>query len=282
VEAIRLSWARQDFEQRLGIPGCKWTGVNSWFVFVLGALITLGFYGILLSLSQSNYFYGMFVTRGNFTVYSIVFFSAWAVGFLIVKWRKVAFQRRALEYLVVPQDADFVLSTTTVGEVISNIYDTVDDPKYFVLFNRIVIALSNLRNLGQVTDVDDILRSQADHDESVMETSYALLRGLIWAIPVLGFIGTVLGLSDAIGQFSGVLQTADDISMIKDSLKGVTGGLATAFETTLQALVAALFIQMMLTFLKKSEEEFLDSCKEYCAKHVVNRLRIMPYELVED
>ena len=28
-----------------------------------------------------------------------------------------------------------------------------------------------------------------------------------------------------------------------------------------------------------SEEEWLDECAEYCTKHVVNRLRIMPYEM---
>ena len=95
---------------------------------------------------------------------------------------------------------------------------------------------------------------------------------------MLGFIGTVLGLSSAIGSFGAVLQTADDLSQIKSALQDVTGGLATAFETTLQALVAALFVQLLLTFLKKSEQEFLDACSEYCTRHVVNKLRIMPYQ----
>ena len=111
-----------------------------------------------------------------------------------------------------------------------------------------------------------------------METSYSLLRGFIWAIPVLGFIGTVLGLSQAIGGFGEVLGTNNDMSQITSSLKIVTSGLATAFETTLEALVAALAIQLLFTFLKKHEEEFLDDCAEYCHRHVVNRLRIMPYQ----
>ncbi|MCA9124128.1 MAG: MotA/TolQ/ExbB proton channel family protein [Planctomycetaceae bacterium] len=220
----------------------------------------------------------MFLVRGMYVPYCIVFLTAWSFVVLFVKWRKLAFQRKSLRHLVIPQESDFVLSSTTVEEVINNVYATVDDPKYFTLYNRITVALSNLRNLGRVTDVDDILRSQAEHDESVMETSYALLRSFVWAIPVLGFIGTVLGLSQAIGGFGSVLETADDISQIKDSLQDVTGGLATAFETTLQALVAALLIQLTLAFLKKSEEEFLDECQAYCAKHIVNRLRIMPFE----
>src|SRR5690606_19308079 len=115
-------------------------------------------------------------------------------------------------------------------------------------------------------------------DESTMETSYSLLVGFIWAIPVLGFIGTVLGLSEAIGGFGAVLGESHDISQIANSLRTVTGGLATAFETTLEALVAALAIQILFTFLRKSEEEFLDECAEYCQVHVVNRLRMTPFD----
>ena len=95
---------------------------------------------------------------------------------------------------------------------------------------------------------------------------------------VLGFIGTVLGLSDAIGGFGGVLESAGEISEITQALKGVTAGLYTAFDTTLVALIAALVIQLLLTFLKKAEEEFLDACAEYCSRHVVGRLRVMPFE----
>lgn len=44
-----------------------------------------------------------------------------------------------------------------------------------------------------------------------METSYALVQGFVWAIPVLGFIGTVVGLSQAIGGFTAVLQGVDKV-----------------------------------------------------------------------
>ena len=105
-----------------------------------------------------------------------------------------------------------------------------------------------------------------------------LLRGFIWAIPILGFIGTVMGLSQAIGGFGSVLGNTDNMAEITAALQVVTAGLSIAFETTLIALVAALILQMLMTFLKKAEEEFLDACTDYCLRHVVSRLRIMPYE----
>ena len=240
----------------------------------MAVLLTISFYAAIMPI-QGTWFGDMWTKRGP-TPYAIAFLSCWSVAILFVKWRKIRFQRKALQYHVMPDDPAYVLSAASVEPVLARVYATVDDPRNFILFNRIVVALSNLRNLGRVTDVDEILRSQAAQDESTVETSYALLTGFVWAIPVLGFIGTVLGLSEAIGQFSGVLGAASDVDQISGALKGVTAGLATAFETTLEALVAALFIQLAITALRKSEEEFLDEAMDYGLRFVVGRLRILP------
>ncbi|HQX51237.1 MAG TPA: MotA/TolQ/ExbB proton channel family protein [Planctomycetaceae bacterium] len=273
-----LRWNRMDIEQRLYGGGGRFTRVNMLRSSVVGLAISVLFYLPLIAFPKLP-LSRMFLERGS-TPYAIVFLSAWASFALIIKWRKLALQRRCLqeEYRVVPATPGFILAASSVDVVMNNIHNTVDDPRHFVLFNRIQIALSNLRNLGRVGDVEDILRAQGGHDESSMETSYSVLNSFVWAIPVLGFIGTVLGLSQAISQFGGVLQGAADMEAIKSSLQGVTGGLATAFETTLEALVAALLIQLWLAFLKKAEEEFLDECTEYCTRNVVNKLRIMVYE----
>jgi hypothetical protein len=215
----------------------------------------------------------VFINRGP-TQFAVVFLFFWSLAILTIKWFKLRFQWKSMDVRVIPNEPGFTLSTATVGRVLDHIHNCVDDPRHFVLFNRIVVALSNLRNLGHVGDVDDILRSQASQDESAMETSYALVQSFIWAIPVLGFIGTVLGLSQAIGEFTGVLGEAGDIGQITSALKGVTGGLATAFDTTLVALVAALCIQMLMTVIKKAEEEFLDAAMEFGIRNVVGRLRI--------
>jgi biopolymer transport protein ExbB/TolQ len=119
-----------------------------------------------------------------------------------------------------------------------------------------------------------VLRSQAEADEAAIESSYTIVRGLIWAIPVLGFIGTVIGLSQAIGAFGSVLATTAEINALKPALQSVTAGLATAFETTLHALVAALGVQMILVMLKRTEEQMLDDFMEYCQRRIVNRLRL--------
>jgi len=274
-----ISWFRDDPEQRLAFRGGRFTRVNTWCALVLAIVATAGFYGLMVPL-RNTYFAVSFTQRG-YVPYAIVFFSFWSLATIVLKHQKLRLQRRALAVRILPADPQFVLTPSTSQEATHRIDAACDDPTRFLLFHRIEVALSNLRNLGRVTDVDEILRSQASSDESAMETSYALLQTFIWAIPVLGFIGTVEGLAKSVGGFGDVLATTKELSQIKDSLKVVTGGLSIAFETTLQGLLAALVIQLLVTALKKSEEEFLDDCGEYCVRNIVGRLKLTAVEPAE-
>lgn len=272
-----ISWSKGDIEQKLGFRGGRFTKVNSSLSFLVALLLTVIVYIVMAFVLSEAPVGHMFLDRG-FTPYVMTLLFSWSLSIAFVKWRKLKFQRQTITIQVIPAELDFILSVTTVDQVLNKILESVDDAKQFLLFNRVFTALSNLRNLGNISDVDEMLRSQADLDESTMETSYSLLRGFIWAIPVLGFIGTVMGLSVAIGGFGDVLSKTSDPTALAESLKGVTGGLSTAFETTLLSLLFALVLQLLVTFLHKSEEEFLDECSEYCQRNIVGKLRIMPFE----
>ena len=271
-----LSWARSDIEQRLFFVGNRFTRVNTLLSLLMGILISLAFYGMVL-IAHDTVLNRKFVGQGPIPI-AIVFLSSWCVAIMFLKWRKLALQKKAIKLQVIPDEPDFVLSPTTVDRVFDRMLELVDDPKQFMLFNRISIALSNLRNIGRVSDVDEMLRSQAESDEAVSESSYVLLSGFLWAIPILGFIGTVLGLSVAIGEFGAVMSAGGDTNALLPALQNVTGGLGIAFDTTLEALVAALVIQMVVTFLRKSEQEFLDDCSEYCTRNIVNKLKLLPFQ----
>ncbi|MCH2203817.1 MAG: MotA/TolQ/ExbB proton channel family protein [Fuerstiella sp.] len=273
----QLSWDRSDIEQRCLFPGNRFTRVNTLLSFLLAVVLTTGFYGMLVAVSGSI-LHRKFIGQGPIPP-AIAFLSSWCLAIVFLKSRKLALQKRCVRMQIIPDEPDFVLSPSTVDRVTDRMLKLVDDPKNFVLFNRIAIALSNLRNIGRVSDVDEILRSQAESDEAISESSYVLLNGFVWAIPILGFIGTVLGLSVAIGEFGSVMSASSEgADALLPALKKVTGGLGVAFDTTLEALVAALVIQILVTFLRKSEQEFLDDCSEYCTRNIVNKLRLLPFE----
>ena len=77
-----------------------------------------------------------------------------------------------------------------------------------------------------------------------------------------------------VGSFGGVLSNSQEMDQMRSALQEVTGGLSTAFETTLEGLVAALCIHMLMIMVQRREEQFLDECKDYCQKHIVGRLRL--------
>lgn len=276
-EKKMLDWHLGDIEQRFGFSGGKYTDVNTWFALLATALITGAFFISLCHVPasvRSIKAIAMILERG-WTPYAMVALFVLALTILFIKWRKLAFQKKAFGVELIPVGNNFALTSETALDVIKTLSESVDDPKRFVLFNRIERALLNLKNVGNVPDVSEMLRAQAENDESHMDSSYGILSGIIWVIPILGFIGTVVGLSGAIGGFGAVLNTDATVSSLRDSLAPVTSNLGIAFDTTFVALVLAMVIQMLMTFLRKQEEMFLDACRDYAHVNIISRLRMV-------
>lgn len=269
------------WEQKLGFKAGRFTAVNLVLTSILGGIFALLFYagvGVFhRTFPMMNPLSEAFLRSQNlWTVIPMVGLFFWSVAFLFLKTMKLRLQKKAMAWAVVPAHPEFVLTEETARAVLERIQGLVDFPGQFLLLNRIERGLSNLHHLGQVSEVSSVLRGQAEDDENAMINSYTLIQGFVWAMPVLGFIGTAQGLAFAIGGFSGVLQGQDaSLDTIKQSLLQVTGGLATAFGTTLVALVFALIIQIWVAFRQKSELQFLDECNDYCQSHVISKLRLL-------
>jgi biopolymer transport protein ExbB/TolQ len=274
---LSLNWTQTDIEQRMGFSGGKYTTVNNFFTFFMALILGGSYYAVIIfvlrGFPKAKAFCDTFLERGIPT-YFIVFFFAWSLSIMFTKWIKLREQRRALSIKPVPIDPDFVLNRETANEVLQRLRSIVDDTRHYVLLNRVERALSNLQNIGRIGDVSDILKTQAEYDENQFSSSYTMVSGFLWATPVFGFVGTVLGLSVAVRGFGGTLQGASDIASLKSSLTTVTGGLGIAFETTLVALVCALITQLILSSMQLRESEFLDECNEYCHAHIISKLKL--------
>lgn len=274
---VILDWHLGDIERKWGFQGSKYTDVSLGFALLLTVILAGALFGVIHLLPvrlQQSHAVALVIARG-WTPYAMVVLSCLALCILFVKARKLSFQKKAFTVKFIPDGASFVLTPETALEALKRLNASVDEPARFVLFNRIERALLNLKNVGNLSDVSEMLRSQAENDESHFESSYGILHGIIWAIPILGFIGTVIGLSGAIGNFGLVLNNdGANISSLKDGLGVVTGNLGIAFDTTFLALILAMIIQLVMTLLKKQEELFLDECRDYAHVNVISRLRI--------
>ncbi|MCH2137467.1 MAG: MotA/TolQ/ExbB proton channel family protein [Phycisphaerales bacterium] len=272
-----LSYAACDPEARIGLPAGRYTTPSATASCLLGVALMCLLYGLawLLRTTNGGAVAWEYLTGFGGIPIPIAALSCWTTAILLLKMLKIAAQRTALRLRFMPEDPGFALSTATVDRVIGAIESSVDDPSKFMLLDRVLTALKSVRNLGRPGDIGEVLAASADGDEASMDSGYTLTNGFIWAVPVLGFLGTIIGLTEAIGQFGGVLSQEDnkDIDALAGRLTDVLGGLDTAFITTGEGLVAALVLSLFLRAVRRADERLLDDVRLYCTRHVTARVR---------
>lgn len=131
------------------------------------------------------------------------------------------------------------------------------------LGRRIAGVLAFVNSRGSVNELDDQLRTLADNDAMTQDSSYSLLRFITWAIPILGFLGTVVGITDAV---AGVTPET-----LEQSLSGVTSGLATAFDTTALALLLTMILMFFSFVSERFEQNILQQVDAYVDAELAHR-----------
>ena len=278
-----LRYKSVDPEARCSLPVGRFTTPHPMSSLFVGILLMGVVYSLALAFKDWKlsgvtvweYFTG-------FTGFPIVMMSlsCWSAGILIIKALKIRAQRLALSVHIVPDDPKFTVTASTAQRIVQTIGAAVEDSRKFMYFNRVIVAMRSMRNVGRVGDIDEMLQSAASNDESIVESGYTLLKGFVWSIPVLGFIGTVVGLTQTMGSFKVVLVEAKDANndpkIIIDGLGGVLGGLDTAFITTGEALILVFFIHMVSVFVRSADEALLDDVREVAHENIAGRVRIEP------
>jgi len=127
--------------------------------------------------------------------------------------------------------------------------------------------LAGTRTAAAAAAEDDTAQAEA-----ALDGAYAVPRVAVWAIPLFGFIGTVIGISEAVAGFAGFLQQAEEIEQIKQGIGGVTTGLAVAFDTTLLALALSVFVMLPLVILERIERRAILALDADTQDHVIAHL----------
>ena len=242
----------------LGVTGIVAAGVT--VVFYLAVLPLLG--------EQVG---ALFAERGR-VPYAIAFLSFWAFVLLAEKFRRFTRQREAMAFDLLPARLGERISPDNARHFVDQLETLPPRARDGLLARRVRRALHHFEARRDAREVVASLESQAQTDADAVDSSYTMVRAFIWAVPVLGFIGTVIGIGAAVGGFSDSIGAAVDLDVMKDSIGSVTGGLSVAFDTTLLALVMSILIMFPASSLQKMEEGFLADVEDYCDEHLVRRL----------
>lgn len=215
--------------------------------------------------SLANLFYKHFAVS-----FANTLFFCWAMAICYLKWQKLKHQRTALFLDVLPTELGLEINAQNVGAFIDHLYRLPVHLRDSLMVNRIRKALEFFEVRQNVTGVSTMMSSQSAIDGSRIMGSYIMLRAFLWAIPLLGFIGTVVGLSHAISGMS--FGNVEDVGKIVGSINNVTSGLGTAFDATLLGLIFAVFLNFPLNSLAKHEEEALNDIDAFCNEVLLPRL----------
>ncbi|MHC8440927.1 MAG: MotA/TolQ/ExbB proton channel family protein [Candidatus Eutrophobiaceae bacterium] len=135
------------------------------------------------------------------------------------------------------------------------------------LLHTLKIALHRYHTTTNVQNLSDAVESSLNTLSVRYDTENNMIRYLIWAIPSVGFIGTVRGIGEALSLADQAL--AGDIS-------GMTNSLGVAFNSTLVALCISIILMLLYHQLQRLQDTEILATQQYCEKHLLGRVWRMP------
>ncbi len=136
------------------------------------------------------------------------------------------------------------------------------------IFRRFRDALSYVARKETAEDLDEELRYLSDLDAERRHESLGLVRLVVWAIPILGFLGTVIGITLALGQLGGL--SADALG---ESMTRLTAALGVAFDTTATALALSIILMFAMFLVERLEGELVHAVDNRVARDLSGRFQ---------
>jgi predicted DNA-binding protein YlxM (UPF0122 family) len=216
---------------------------------------------------RESYTHLLFYER-SWIQYATTFVFWFTMGTLVLKHRSYRFEVQAYGRARGVLDApDF--PNTLIWSDAQFVRDRFTDKSLApyqgsMVFSRIVNALDRLRKAQSTKAMEDYFRTRGEFDAAEQETGYTGVRYCVWLIPTLGFLGTVMGIGFGLAEFAKVLVGAQGLQEIREKLPIVTDQIATAFDTTLLALVLSALAVFYMSYLTKRQEQLLEQIDNLC------------------
>lgn len=116
---------------------------------------------------------------------------------------------------------------------------------------------------GSVPEATETIMGRLEVAAEQQESELSMLRYLVWAIPSIGFIGTVRGIGVA-------LQRADEA--LQGDISGVTSALGVAFNSTLVALFISIVLMLLIHLLQGGQEGLILRLQTFCREQLIDKL----------
>lgn len=195
-------------------------------------------------------------------IQSIIFFATfWALNEISYLRRITKKELSAFRFQLLP-DTGQNLSDLDLQQIAEKL-GKIDKSYNYLLLDVIKKALSKFKLTRSISETITIVSMQVDIVKERTETNQSNIRYLIWLIPSVGFIGTVIGISQSLL----IANTGD--------MNAITRQLGVAFDTTLIALFLSIVVTWKFSRLQINSEHMLSNIKDYVIEKLINRIEVI-------
>jgi biopolymer transport protein ExbB/TolQ len=187
----------------------------------------------------------------------------WALSIMAYKGRQVMQEQRLLEQelLDIPEGTSVLPEDSR--QYSRSIEALPESRQDFLLPRTLLSSLQRFATTGSIQAVSDTIREQCEVESDRLDSELSMVRYIAWAIPSIGFIGTVRGIGDALGQA---------YKAVEGDISGVTVSLGVAFNSTFVALVLSIIIMFCLHQLQQSQERLVLNAQRYADNRLLRFL----------
>ena len=139
------------------------------------------------------------------------------------------------------------------------------EEKQSLLPRALLIGLQRFGSTRSIQDVATAIKEVCESEADRLDSELAMVRYIAWAIPSIGFIGTVRGIGAALGQAH---------QAVEGDISGVTASLGVAFNSTFIALVVSILIMFLMHQLQLLQERLVLDSQQYCDTNLMPHLQV--------
>ena len=198
-------------------------------------------------------------------------------GELYCRWRSGSLEMAQVSKKILPEDEQTLLRQQDLAPYYKRLQADRSNHKFYLqrLLKRVILQFNTSRSIDQANSV---MNSSMELYQHEIDLKYSILKYIVWVIPTLGFIGTIIGIAMALGlagEFPGVDPTdPGSEEAIRVWIKALTVELGVAFYTTLVGLLLSAVLVFLLHIIQEREERALNQVGQYCIDNLITRLYV--------
>lgn len=188
----------------------------------------------------------------------------WALSLIGFKAWLTLQERKMLALDLVPVTEGMSILPEDTREYSRPIQALAESEQSFLLPRALLTALHRFRSTRNIQDVSSSVRETCESESERLDSELSMVRYIAWAIPSIGFLGTVRGIGQALGQAHQAVQ---------GDIAGVTQNLGVAFNSTFVALLISIVVMFLLHQLQLAQERLVLDTEDYCDNRLIRHLQ---------